>query len=209
MNEKPQQQHYFTPTLLAVLGFTLAYSTAAIVGALRTGNSEFLFYIVVLAVMTSVVAIVHYHVRLTTGVLWCLSLWGGMHMAGGLIPVPESWPIAGDKAVLYSLWLWPEIIKYDQVVHAFGFGVATWVCWQCLKSIADAPRLEPRFGRLVLCIAGGMGFGALNEVIEFAAVLSLPETNVGGYINTGWDLVANLVGAIAAAVFIRMGANGS
>jgi hypothetical protein len=56
----------------------------------------------------------------------------------------------------------------------------------------------------VLCAAGGMGFGALNEVVEFVAVLTLPETNVGGYENTGWDLVANLVGCVLAAVLIRL-----
>jgi len=31
----------------------------------------------------------------------------------------------------------------------------------------------------------------------------MTETNVGGYVNTGWDLVANLVGATIAAVLIR------
>ena len=57
---------------------------------------------------------------------------------------------------------------------------------------------------LVLCAAGGMGFGAANEVIEFAATILVPETNVGGYMNTGWDLVANLVGCVIAAVIIRL-----
>ncbi len=47
-----------------------------------------------------------------------------------------------------------------------------------------------------------MGLGALNEVIEFAATLLIPETNVWGYRNTGWDLVANLVGATVAATII-------
>jgi hypothetical protein len=46
----------------------------------------------------------------------------------------------------------------------------------------------------------------LNEVIEFIAVLTFPNTNVGGYENTGWDLVANLVGTIIAALVIRFGA---
>jgi hypothetical protein len=47
-----------------------------------------------------------------------------------------------------------------------------------------------------------MGFGAANEVVEFLATRVLPETNVGGYENTGWDLVANTVGSLAAAVLI-------
>jgi len=47
-----------------------------------------------------------------------------------------------------------------------------------------------------------MGLGALNEVVEFAATLLVPETNVGGYLNTGWDLVANAIGAATAALII-------
>ena len=50
----------------------------------------------------------------------------------------------------------------------------------------------------------GMGLGALNEVVEFVAVLTMPETNVGGYTNTGWDLVSNLAGATAMGVYIRL-----
>ena len=47
-----------------------------------------------------------------------------------------------------------------------------------------------------------MGFGALNELVEFVATLIVPETNVGGYLNTGWDLVANLFGATLVAKLI-------
>jgi hypothetical protein len=47
-----------------------------------------------------------------------------------------------------------------------------------------------------------MGFGAANEVVEFIATITLPGTNVGGYENTGWDLVANLVGCLLAALSI-------
>ena len=89
-------------------------------------------------------------------------------------------------------------MKYDQLVHAYGFGVTTWVCWQALAVMlmsAGAKNVRPTFGMLVLAVAGGMGFGALNEVIEFFTTLMVPNTNVGGYINTGWDLVANLIGA--------------
>jgi len=39
-------------------------------------------------------------------------------------------------------------------------------------------------------------------VIEFAITLTLPETNIGGYINTGWELVSNLVGVTLACCLI-------
>ena len=66
-------------------------------------------------------------------------------------------------------------------------------------------KLKPTFGMLVICAAAGIGFGALNEVVEFIAVLTIPNTNVGGYENTGWDLVANLCGASVATLVIRFG----
>jgi hypothetical protein len=127
-------------------------------------------------------------------------------MAGGLLVVPEGWPVNAESRVLYALWLIPDHLKYDHVVHAYGFGVTTWVCWQGLRSAIRrrGGKVSPTFGLLTLSVAGGLGFGALNEVIEFVAVLSLPETNVGGYMNTGWDLVSNLVGAVTAAILIRL-----
>ena len=45
---------------------------------------------------------------------------------------------------------------------------------------------------------------ALNEIVEFVATLLVPDTNVGGYRNTGWDLVANLVGATLAVLAIAL-----
>jgi hypothetical protein len=35
-------------------------------------------------------------------------------------------------------------------------------------------------------------------------VLTIPNTNVGGYENTAWDMVSNLVGSTIAAVVIRV-----
>jgi hypothetical protein len=189
-----------------VIAFTLSYLAISIVAAFAAGNREFVFYIVVMFVLMGAVAAVHRRVRLSGVALWGLSLWGLAHMAGGMVPVPASWPINGEHRVLYSWWLIPDLLKYDQIVHAFGFGVTTLVCWEGLCSLlrdAGRPDPEPGLGTLTLCAAAGMGFGALNEVVEFIATLLVPETNVGGYVNTGWDLVSNLVGVVFAAVAIR------
>jgi uncharacterized membrane protein len=192
--------------LLPVVLFNAAYMLAAIVGAVVQGNREFIFYIVVMLVLISVIGAVHRSVRLTTSLLWAFSLWGLAHMAGGLCPLPSGWPYNGNNEVLYSAWLIPNLLKYDQIVHAYGFGITTWACWHILSHALRQPdggAVRPTFGILTLCAAAGMGFGALNEVIEFIAVLTIPNTNVGGYENTGWDLVSNLVGATIAAVIIR------
>ncbi|MEZ5386523.1 MAG: DUF2238 domain-containing protein [Prosthecobacter sp.] len=194
------------PRLLPVFIFNFAYLIAAVALSLARGNREFIFYIVVMVVLIVVMSIVHSRVKLTTGLLWAFSVWGLLHMAGGLCPLPAGWPYNGDQAVLYSWWLIPEHLKYDQIVHAYGFGITTWLCWHILRNALRQPdggAVRPTFGMLTLCAAGGMGFGALNEVIEFIAVLTIPNTNVGGYENTGWDLVSNLVGATIAAVIIR------
>jgi hypothetical protein len=56
---------------------------------------------------------------------------------------------------------------------------------------------------LLISVAAGMGFGAFNEMVEFIATRLLPETNIGDYENTGWDLVANFAGSLVAAALIR------
>jgi len=43
-----------------------------------------------------------------------------------------------------------------------------------------------------------------DKVVKFAATRLMPQTTVGGYVNTGWDLMSNLAGATTAAVGIRI-----
>lgn len=197
-----------SPRLLPLAAFTALYMIAAVAGSMAQGNKEFVFYIVVMLVLIGAITLLHRAVALTTALLWALSIWGLLHMAGGLVPLPKGWPFNGEHAVLYSWWIIPQKLKYDQIVHAYGFGVTTWVCWHCMKSSFQRKlgiQLKPTIGMMVICAAAGVGFGALNEVVEFIAVLTIPNTNVGGYENTGWDLVANLTGASLAAMIIRFG----
>ena len=72
------------------------------------------------------------------------------------------------------------MLRFDRLVHAFGFGAASVACWQAL-----VPRLTARPDARVAVLAAlaGMGIGAINEVVEFAAS-RLSSTNVGGYSNT-------------------------
>ncbi len=195
-----------TVRLWPVAAFTMTYLSASLAIAVRHGNLEFLLYIAVMLILILAVWFVHRCVVLSTAVLWSLSIWGLAHMAGGLLLVPEGWPVEAESRVLYSAWIFPGRLKYDHVVHAYGFGVTTWVCWQGLRAAIRrrGGEVSPTFGLMVLSATAGMGLGALNELVEFAATLLLPETNVGGYLNTGWDLVANLFGAVIAAMLIRM-----
>ena len=193
--------------LRLLASFTTIYIIAAAVCAKLTGNSEFVFYLGVMIVMITGAMFIHHRVRFPISLLWCLSIWGLLHMIGGMVPVPDAWQTTGQINVLYSLWLIPPYLRYDQLTHAYGFGVTTWLCWVCLSYIVRSyakTELAPTFGALTLCVCSGNGLGALNEVIEFMATLLFEETNVGDYTNMSWDLVFNLIGSIIVAVIIRI-----
>ena len=191
-----------------VLIFTGLYMVLAVAGAMGAGNREFILYISVMMVVITTIFMVHRRYPLTVPLLWSFSVWGLLHMAGGLVTIPQGWVRDGPHAVLYSWWLIPRYLKYDQLTHAYGFGITSWLCWHVVKGALRSPDgspVRPTPGMLLLCVAAGMGFGAFNEVVEFAATRILPDTNVGDYANTGWDLVANLVGSLITVVIIRWG----
>lgn len=202
---KSQSGRFSWPEL-AVLSFTSLYMVVAITASFWMKNKEFQYYFVVMLILIASVSAVHWAHRLKISALWGLAIWGLAHLAGGLMPVPASWNVGEETPVLYNWWLIPNLLKYDQVVHAYGFGLVTWICWQLLgRAFANrGVTVTPTFGLLTLCVAGGMGFGALNEIVEFIVTLTLPNTNVGGYVNTGWDLVSNLVGSILTACLIAV-----
>jgi len=101
--------------------------------------------------------------------------------------------------VLYQHWLVDRIIRYDNVQRAWGVGFAGRAVWEALRPQLGAAT-APRRAAAAVILLGGIGFGAANEVLEYILTKVLPETNVGGYENTARDLIANLVGATAAAV---------
>lgn len=180
------------PARLILYALVGVYLVAFGVIAVTQGNREFIYYGLVLAAIIAGLLVMDRRVHFSVGLLWALALWGLAHLAGGTVRVGDG--------VLYAYWFIPGRLKYDNVVHAYGFFVATLACWQALRAATNA---RPTLGVLVGVALMGMGLGALNEVIEFAATLLFPETNVGGYVNTSWDLVANLVGATTAAGLIR------
>lgn len=193
-----------TPGAISALAFSIAYVGGAAAYSRSVGNTEFMYYVKVMVVLMMVVAIVHMRVRLTTPTLWMLSIWGLAHMAGGLVHVGEP------AGVLYNFWLLGEAngrgIKFDQLVHAYGFGVTTYVCWQCFRPALASPR--PTIGLALLAALASAGLGALNEIVEFTATQIMDKTNVGDYENNAWDLVFNMAGALITAGLIRIFATG-
>ena len=178
---------------IPILLVNVAYMSVFTVVALRNLNFEFLLYVGVVLVIAGWILCKQRTVLFPRPILWGLTVWGLMHMVGGNIRL--------DGAMIYSLQLIPKVLRFDQLVHAFGFGVATLVCHHLLT-----PYLKEGitgWGALsVLIVLMGSGLGAINEIIEFVAERSFKETGVGGYDNTLWDLVFNLIGATLAVFYL-------
>jgi putative membrane protein len=114
-----------------------------------------------------------------------------LHILGGGILVAND--------VLYNYVVIPldnpsglTFLKFDQVVHTYGSIVAALIVYFFL---ARGGSFHP-FALALLSIAGAMGIGAMNEIIEFVAKMTVPDTDVGGYYNTAVDLVVNLAGSV-------------
>lgn len=177
--------------------FVITYMTACSITAFIQGNTEFLIYAISMVVFISIVAYLHREVRYTATALWLLAIWGLLHMIGGTIPINPSLAAPDASPVLYSLRIHPDLPRYDQITHAFGFFSATVACWESAQVLIKAQR---GLHLSITAMLMGMGLGAINEVLEFFATL-FTETNVGGYTNTGWDLVSNTVGTVIAGIW--------
>ncbi len=158
-------------------------------------NYEFMIYMAVVLAAMVVVGLTMKRVNYSAGVLWGLTVWAVMHMAGGAVYLGEI--------RLYELILLPlsdslPIFRYDQLVHIWGFGVTTVVCYELIAGKISGG--SGGFGFWLVIAMAGLGIGAVNEIMEFFVTLIVPESGVGDYINTSLDMIADIIGAIIAVV---------
>ena len=125
---------------------------------------------------------------LPAAVLWTLSVWGALHLAGGLLGDPS-----GRSSILYNWWLVDGWLRYDQVVHGYGIAVAT-------VALTHAARRRDRPVLRGFVWAQGIGVG--NEVVENVFARLVEGSNVGDAVNTTWDLVWHLIGGMAAVAWM-------
>lgn len=166
----------------------LVGTVALLALGIATGQPNWQVYLAVLVLGAGGVALLHRAVGLSPPTVWGLLLFGLGHLAGGMVPV--------GPGTLYQWWLVQDVVRYDNLQHAVGFGVVGRATWEAL-----GPRLAPAPGdRAVVAwwvvVLGAGAFGAVNEVVEWVLTLTLESTRVGGYDNTARDLVANLVGGV-------------
>jgi hypothetical protein len=116
-----------------------------------------------------------------------------VHLAGGLIRVGDG--------VLYNATPGPELLRYDHVGHFLGIFVGALLVWELL--VRDVFAVTRRSSLVALTALAALGLGAVNETVEYVTTLVHSGSQVGGYTNTGWDLVANLLAGMAAGVVIH------
>ena len=105
--------------------------------------------------------------------LWGFNLWMVMLLAGGLATV--------GGVSLYVLVLLPivgepyYILKYDQLVHVYCYVVVAIVVYEVLAQLLTKSSVLTAASLTVLM---AMGIGALNEMVEFIAVVAVGSTGV-------------------------------
>ena len=185
---------------LPILIFNLCILAGFFVHFFSRKNYEFVLYIGTIAFFLAVFIAANSKVYFPNVLLWGLTLWALMHLSGGAVYIRQT--------RLYEIILIPlsetyPVLRYDQLVHIIGFGAATVTMFYVLKPLLR-PDIKTWTALSIIVISAGLGIGALNEIVECIATAIMPDTGVGGYLNTALDLIADLIGAIIAMVIIRL-----
>lgn len=183
------------PWLVAV---TTVYVLAfAVRGALIHDTRTFSYVLVVSTIAVSV-AVAHRTVRWSRAELWRLSAVGFVHLVGGVLQSP-----ADPRAIFYNTWVLRPVLKFDQLAHGVGYAVCTAACFRVVGRWVDRDRC-PAGAVAFLAAAVAVSIGAVNETFEFVATRNLSGVQAGGYLNTEWDLLFNLAGAVGMATWLTI-----
>lgn len=180
--------------ILLVLGFGAYYLQAA--------NMEFVAYAGSIAVVTAVLFGTLRYTQFPTYILLGITIWGALHMLGGSLMTSDG--------VLYAYRIYPffdgggdfYVLKMDQFIHAFLYGVVGLMFWHILREVLNIRTHIVVVA--IIAIFAAAGFGIINEIIEFWAAMNIPDNGVGGYENTVLDLIFNLAGAAIAVTCVSL-----
>ena len=190
----------YLDTPKAVLIFSALYLILGGLYFLQDLNFEFVIYIVVIVAAFALLFGTLKITKFPTYILWLISIWGLLHILGGSVPTPDG--------VLFAYKIYPfvdfggdfYILKYDQVVHAYLYGVMAVVFLHVLTRTLKA--VGPTWIIFLLATMASMGVSAMNEIMEFLIAISLERNGVGGYENAMLDLIFNFSGAIIATAIV-------
>lgn len=170
----------------AFLGLAIVVLT--VVGLVR---AEAFLWIYLPALAASIAIVVWVDRRwgpIPTTLLWMVSAWAVMHLAGGLAANPR-----GNSSILYGMWIIDGVFRWDQLVHGFGIAAATGVLVVASRH-TDNP--------LLWGFVWGQVPGIVNETVENVFAHFVENSNVGDAVNTAWDMGWHLIGGVAAIAWI-------
>lgn len=160
-----------------------------------TRNREFLYYTILIFGLFLFVVSYYHRLKLTETLLLGIAVHWLLHFMGGALRIGAT--------RLYDFWFIPGYLKYDNIVHAFGIVVLTFIAYNLLRPHF---KLKDRVSLLhfsVLLFFVVMGIGALSELFELGAVLWFNAADtVGDYFNNAFDLLYNAIGAVFACILI-------
>ena len=189
-------------TSLALWIFNATYLIFGGAYFLQDLNFEFVIYVAVIVIIMGGVLLTTSYSKFPQWLLWLLSFWGLMHILGGAVHI--------DGGVLFGYRIYPfldlggdfYILKYDQVVHMYLYGVVTFMAHHLLRTTL-AIRAHTKL-IVLFSIMASVGVSALNEIMEFIIAVTVERNGVGGYENAMLDLIFNLSGAILALCLYRL-----
>jgi uncharacterized membrane protein YjdF len=188
--------HTFTRAEKWIGFFTFAYLFAAGAYFARDFNLEFVIYVGVIVAILGFIFATLAVTRFPAYLLALVSIWGLMHVLGGGLPV--------DGGVLFGWRIYPfldyggefYVLKYDQVVHFYLYGVVALMFHHLLRTIFMV-RAQTLLVAIVAIMAS-LGVSAMNEIMEFLIAVTIERNGVGGYHNAMLDLIFNFSGALLA-----------
>lgn len=180
-------------TILLTVGFGIVFGIRK--------NYEFMTYVVVVAVVAGAVVASMRRVNFTLDTLVAMTVWAAMHLAGGGVLIPGSGCLYATMIYQFPTEL--PIFRYDQLAHIWGFATAALLTRDLLAGHLKSPMVG-KFAVSLVIVMAACGFGALNEVIEFLVDASVPDSGVGGYVNTSLDLCSNLLGALLGLIYLHV-----
>ena len=166
-------------------------------------NYEFLLYAITVAFLIILIYVTDQYFKYSNFGLWLFNLWLLLHILGGLAYYKG---IRFYDLILLDITGDPfHILKYDQFVHFYCYIAIAILMWSVVQKIT-----KENANSLVVCIVtvlAASSLGAINEIIEFIAAVTLDRSGVGGYINTSIDMIANLLGASVGTLYMYIRQN--
>ena len=175
--------------------FTAMYLIFFTLHAMWDNNYEFIFYSAIMLALLLFITRIYRRIQLADWIMVSLSAFGLLHLAGGNLTV------AGAK--LYEIEFSGRL-HFDNLVHTLGIFLATLIVYNLIQPFADKKIKDTSLVFYFLLVLMALGLGALNEIIEFTAVVFLDASrSVGDYYNNALDNVFNTIGALVAVAVIH------